>query len=126
MNNLTESEFQEIIHRRSNGVISFAEFLEELSARGINEYTIDVATGQATYKGIQSEFKTNSQINWVVANTFNSNKAIETIANISLHFLDFLKEIAEAGIAYYQVNILEKKVVYFGIGGEKVEEQLKI
>ena len=48
---ITESEFQEIIRRRSNGKINFPQFLEELSQRGINEYEIEVATGQATYKG---------------------------------------------------------------------------
>ena len=51
---ITESEFQEIIRRRSNGKINFPQFLEELSQRGINEYEIEVATGQATYKGVYS------------------------------------------------------------------------
>ncbi len=125
-NKLTEGEFQEIIRRRSDGVINFSEFLSELSQRGINEYEIEVATGQATYKGIYSDFKTDSQVSLVVADKFNRNKVLEAIANISLPFLDFLKEIAEAGIVNYRVNIGEKKVIYIGIGEEKVEEQLKI
>jgi uncharacterized protein YbcV (DUF1398 family) len=125
-NKLTEGEFQEIIRRRSDGVINFSEFLNELSQRGINDYEIEVATGQATYKGIYSDFKTDSQVSLVVADKFNRNKVLEAIANISLPFLDFLKEIAEAGIVNYRVNIGEKKVIYIGIGEEKVEEQLKI
>ena len=125
-NKLTEGEFQEIIRRRSDGVINFSEFLNELSQRGINDYEIEVATGQATYKGIYSDFKTDSQMSLVVADKFNRNKVLEAIANISLPFLDFLKEIAEAGIVNYRVNIGEKKVIYIGIGEEKVEEQLKI
>ena len=125
-NKLTEGEFQEIIRSRSDGVINFSEFLNELSQRGINEYEIEVATGQATYKGIYSDFKTDSQVSLVVADKFNRNKVLEAIANISLPFLDFLKEIAEAGIVNYRVNIGEKKVIYIGIGEEKVEEQLKI
>lgn len=125
-NKLTEGEFQEIIRRRSDGVINFFEFLNELSQRGINDYEIEVATGQATYKGIYSDFKTDSQMSLVVADKFNRNKVLEAIANISLPFLDFLKEIAEAGIVNYRVNIGEKKVIYIGIGEEKVEEQLKI
>ena len=125
-NKLTEGEFQEIIRRRSDGVINFSEFLNELSQRGINDYEIEVATGQATYKGIYSDFKTDSQVSLVVADKFNRNKVFEAIANISLPFLDFLKEIAEAGIVNYRVNIGEKKVIYIGIGEEKVEEQLKI
>jgi len=125
-NKLTEGEFQEIIRRRSDGVINFSEFLNELSQRGINDYEIEVATGQATYKGIYSDFKTDSQMSLVVADKFNRNKVFEAIANISLPFLDFLKEIAEAGIVNYRVNIGEKKVIYIGIGEEKVEEQLKI
>ncbi|WP_312093545.1 DUF1398 family protein [Niallia sp.] len=123
---ITESEFQEIISRRSSGAIDFSEFLDELSKRGINEYEIDVASGQATYKGVYSAFKTDSQVNLVVSDNFNRNKVLEAIANISLPFLDFLQEIAEAGIVTYRVFILEKKVIYLGTNGEKVEEQLKI
>lgn len=123
---ITESEFQEIIRRRSNGDISFSQFLEELSQRGINEYEIEVATGQATYKGIHSEFKTGSQVSLVISDKFNKNKVLKAIANISLPFLDFLKEIAEAGIVIYRVNIPEKNVKYIGIREEIIEEQLKV
>ena len=123
---ITEGEFQEIIRSRSSGKISFPQFLEELSHRGIHEYEIDVATGQATYKGVHSEFKTDSQVSLVISDKFNRNKVLEAISNISLPFLAFLKEIAEAGIAIYHVDIPEKKVTYIGIGEEKITEQLKI
>jgi len=123
---ITETEFQEIIRRRSSGEISFAQFLEELSQRGINEYEIDVATGQATYKGVHSEFKTDSQVNLVISEPFNRNRVLEAIATISLPFLDFLKEIAAAGIVTYRVNIPEKKVSYIGVREEVIEEQLKV
>lgn len=123
---LTESKFQEIIRRRSNGEISFPKFLEELSQRGINEYEIDVTTGQATYKGVHSEFKTDAQVCLVISDVFNRSKVLEAIANISLPFLDFLKEIAEAGIVTYRVYIPDKKVTYFGIGEEVIEEELKV
>jgi uncharacterized protein YbcV (DUF1398 family) len=125
-NKLTESEFQEIISRRSNGSITYAQFLDELSQRGINEYDIDVAAGQATYKGMYSEFKTGSQVSLAIVDTFNRNKAVEAITNISLPFLDVLNAIAEAGIVFYRVNIAEKKVIYFGAGEEKIEEELKL
>jgi uncharacterized protein YbcV (DUF1398 family) len=123
---ITESEFQEVIRRRSNGVIDFSQFLDELYQRGINEYEIEVATGQATYKGVDSEFKTDSQVNLVISGNFNRNRVHKAINNISLPFLDFLQEIAEAGILTYRVFIKEKKVVYIGIRGEEIEEQLKI
>ncbi|MFD0048034.1 DUF1398 family protein [Actinomycetes bacterium NPDC127524] len=123
---ITESEFQEIIRRRSNGVIDFSQFLDELSQRGINEYEIEVATGQATYKGVYSEFKTDSQVNYGITDKFNGNKVLEAISNISLPFLDFLKEIADAGIVTYRVIIPEKEAIYLGIRGEEIEEQLKI
>lgn len=122
---ITESEFQKIIRRRSNGVIDFSQFLDELSQRGINEYEIEVATGQATYKGVYSEFKTDSQVNLVISDNFNRNKVLEAISNISLPFLDFLKEIADAGIVTYRVIIPEKKAIYLGNRGEEIEEQLK-
>ena len=125
-NNLTEDEFQEIVRKRSEGVISFSEFLDELSQKGIYEYEIEVATGRATYKSIYSDFKTDPQVSLVVADKFNRNIVLEAIGNISLPFLDFLKEIAKAGIVNYRVNIGDKKVIYIGIGEEKVEEQLKI
>jgi uncharacterized protein YbcV (DUF1398 family) len=123
---ITESEFQDIIRRRSNGDLSFPQFLDELSQRGINEYEIDVATGQATYKGFHSEFKTDSQISLVISDKFNRNKVLEAIANISLPFLDFLKVISEAGIVTYRVYIPEKKVEYIGIEEEIIEEKLKV
>ena len=123
---ITESEFQEIIRRRSNGKINFPQFLEELSQRGINEYEIEVATGQATYKGVYSEFTTDSQVSLVLSDHFNRNKVLEAIANISLPFLDFLKEIAEAGIVTYRVYIPERRVTYIGVGNEEMEEQLKV
>ncbi|MBY0098795.1 DUF1398 family protein [Mesobacillus maritimus] len=123
---ITESELREIILRRSNGVIDFPQFLDELSQRGINEYEIEIATGQATYKGAYSEFKTDSQVNLLISDDFNRNKALEAITNISLPFLDFLQEIAQAGIITYRVFIKEKKVRYLGVNGEEIEEQLKI
>jgi uncharacterized protein YbcV (DUF1398 family) len=123
---LTESKFQDIIRRRSNGEISFPKFLEELSQRGIIEYEIDVATGQATYKGVHSEFKTDAQVRLVISDEFKRSKVHEAIANISLPFLDLLKEIAEAGIVTYRVYISDKKVTYFGIGEEEIKEQLKV
>lgn len=124
--NFTENQFQDIIRRRSKGEISFSEFLDELFQNGIKEYQIEVATGQATYKGVHSEFKTDSQVSLDISNKFNREKALEAIENISLPFLDFLKEIAEAGIVSYRVMIPEKKVTYLGIGAEKIEEQLKV
>jgi uncharacterized protein YbcV (DUF1398 family) len=124
--NITESEFQEIIRRRSNSELSFSEFLQELSRRGINEYEIEVATGQATYRGVHSEFKTDSQVSLIISDQFNGNKVLEAIANISLPFVNFLKEIAEAGIVTYRVSIPEKRVKYIGIGEEEIDEQLKV
>ena len=125
-NKLTEGEFHEIIRRRSNGVINFSEFLNELSQRGINEYEIEVATGQATYKGIYSDFKTDTQVSLVVADKFNRDKLLEAIANISLPFLDFLKEIAEAGIVNYRVNIGEKKLyITLVLEKKKLKNSLK-
>jgi uncharacterized protein YbcV (DUF1398 family) len=71
---LTEGEFQEIIRRRNEGVISFSEFLDVLSQRGINDYVIDVATGQATYKGKDSTFKPDTQVHLIVTGSFNKDK----------------------------------------------------
>jgi uncharacterized protein YbcV (DUF1398 family) len=118
---LSESDFQEIIRKRSESEISFSRFLKELSQRGIKEYEIEVVSGQATYKGVHSVFKTDPQVSLNITNTFNKNKVIQAIANISLP-----KEIAEAGILTYRVYIPEKKIIYFGIGGEEIEERLNV
>jgi len=88
---LTEKELNEIIERRSTGRTSFAEFLDELSKIGVIQYDIDVASGQATYKGAHSELKTEPQVNFVISNDFNRNQALQIIANITLPFLDFLR-----------------------------------
>jgi uncharacterized protein YbcV (DUF1398 family) len=125
-NKPTVKALHEIIERRSTGKKSFAEFLEELAAIGIIQYDIDVSTGQATYKGGGSELKTEPQVTFAISNQFNRKKALETIANITLPFLDFLKEIANAGIITYTVNITEKKAIYMGVNGDQIVEPLKI
>lgn len=121
-NKITENELKKILSKRSNGEISFTQFLEKLSERGINEYEIDVTTGQATYKADHTVFRTDTQISLVISDKFNKNKALEAIANIALPFLDFLKEIADAGIVTYRVYIPEQKVTYIGVGGEEINE----
>ena len=125
-NKPTEKELHEIIESRSTGKTSFAEFLEELHTIGIIQYDIDVATGRATYKGEHSELSTEPQVNFVISNQFNRNQAGQTIANITLPFLDFLREMANAGIASYTVNINEKKAVYMGINNEQIVETLQL
>jgi uncharacterized protein YbcV (DUF1398 family) len=123
---LTENGLHEIIEKRSTGKLSFREFLEELSKIGITQYVIDVATGEATYKNEQSELKTDPQVNLVISNYFDRNQASQIIANITLPFLDFLREIANAGIKTYTVHITEKKAVYLGIHGEQILEPLQL
>ncbi|WP_223594696.1 DUF1398 family protein [Neobacillus bataviensis] len=123
---ITEKEVHEVIERRSTGKTSFAEFLEELSQIGIVEYDIDVATGQATYKGENSELQTEPQVNFVISKHFDRNQAVQIIANITLPFLDFLREIANAGIKSYNVNITEKKAIYMGMNGEQLVEPLQL
>jgi uncharacterized protein YbcV (DUF1398 family) len=127
MNNKpTEKDVHEVIERRSTGKTSFAEFLEELHTIGIIQYDIDVATGRAAYNSGHSVVETEPQVNFVISNQFNRNQALQTIANITLPFLDFLGQMANAGIASYTVNINEKKAVYVGINGEQIVEQLQL
>ncbi|MFP7298763.1 DUF1398 family protein [Neobacillus niacini] len=121
-----KEKVHEIIERRSTGKTSFAQFLEELHRIGIIQYDIDVATGRATYKAEHSETATEPQVNFVISTHFNRNHALQTIANISLPFLDFLKEMANAGIVSYTVNINEKKAVYTGGNGEQIVEPLQL
>jgi uncharacterized protein YbcV (DUF1398 family) len=125
-NKLTKKEVHEIIERRSTGKTSFAEFLEELQTIGVIRYDIDVATGRAAYKAGHSEVATEPQVNFVISNQLNRDHALQTIANITLPFLDFLREMANAGIASYTVNINEKKVIYAGINGEQIVEPLRL
>ncbi|MCM3693627.1 DUF1398 family protein [Neobacillus niacini] len=127
MNNKpTEKEVHEIIERRSTGKTSFVEFLEELQTIGIIQYDIDVATGRAAYKAGHTEVATEPQVNFVISNQLNRDYALQTIANITLPFLDFLRELAIAGIASYTVNINEKKAIYAGINGEQIVEPLRL
>ncbi len=123
---LTEKELNKIIERRSTGKTSFAEFLVELSEIGIMQYQINVATGQASYMGEHSELQTEPQVNFVIANHFNRDQALQSIANITLPFLDFLREMANAGIMTYTVHISEKKAIYQGKNGEQIEEQIQL
>lgn len=123
---LTEKALREIIERRSTGKTSFAEFLEDLSIIGVIQYDIDVATGEATYQGKHSSEKTEQQVNFVISNQFNRNQALQTIANITLPFLDFLRDMANAGITSYNVNIPKKKAIYVGVNGEQIIEPLQL
>jgi uncharacterized protein YbcV (DUF1398 family) len=122
----SEKDVHEVIERRSTGKTSFAQFLEELHTIGIIQYDIDVATGRATYKAENSELKTEPQVNFVISNQFDREHALQSIANITLPFLDFLRELANAGIASYTVNINEKKAVYTGINGDQIVEPLQL
>jgi uncharacterized protein YbcV (DUF1398 family) len=122
----TEEELHIVIERRSTGKTSFSEFLEELSEIGIIQYDIDVATGEATYNGLQSKLKTDPQVNFAISNQFDKDSAVQSIKNITLPFLDFLRELANAGIKTYQVNISEKKAIYLGENGEEIVEPLKL
>ncbi|WHY02450.1 DUF1398 family protein [Neobacillus sp. DY30] len=125
INKLTEKELHKIIERRSTGKTSFAEFLEELSQIGVIQYEINVASGQAGYKSEHSEVKTDPQVEFVISHDFNRNQAIQAIANITLPFLDFLRDLAAAGVITYNVNIIEKKSTYVGINGEQIVEPLQ-
>lgn len=122
--NLTENELHKIIERRSTGKTNFGEFLEELSHLGVIQYDINVATGQATYKGEHSEVKTDPQVQFVISNDFNKNQALQAIASIALPFLDFLRELAAAGVTTYNVNIIDKKATYIGNNGDQIVEPL--
>jgi uncharacterized protein YbcV (DUF1398 family) len=124
--NLTEKALQKIIERRSTGKTNFGEFLEDLSQIGVIQYDINVATGQATYKGEHSEVKTDPQVQFVISNDFNRNQALQAIASIALPFLDLLRELAAAGVTTYNVNIIEKKATYVGINGDKIVEPLQL
>lgn len=121
---LTKNELKKVIERRSTGKTSFGEFLEELSQIGVIQYDINVATGQAAYKGKNSEVKTDPQVQFVISNDFNKNQVLQAIASIALPFLDFLRELASAGVTTYNVNIIEKKATYFGIYGDQIVEPL--
>jgi uncharacterized protein YbcV (DUF1398 family) len=121
-----EEELHIVIERRSTGKTSYSEFLKELSVIGIIQYDIDVATGEATYKGLQSKLKTDPQVNFAISNQFDRDSAVQSITNITLPFLDFLRELANAGIKTYQVNISEKKAIYLGANGEEIVEPLKL
>ncbi|WP_160723587.1 DUF1398 family protein [Bacillus sp. USDA818B3_A] len=123
---LTEEELHKIIERRSTGKTSFAEFLEELVKIGVSQYTINVATGQATYKGEHSELETDPQVDFIISDQFNRDQALKAINYIALPFLDFLREIANAGISTYTVNIREKKSIYFGMNGDQIVEPLQL
>jgi uncharacterized protein YbcV (DUF1398 family) len=125
-NERTEKELQKVIERRSTGKTNFSEFLEELSQIGVVQYDIIVATGQATYKGEHSEVKTDPQVQFVISNDFNRNQALKAIASITLPFLDFLRELASAGVTTYNVNIIEKKATYVGTNGDQIVEPLQL
>lgn len=125
-NNLTEKELQKVIERRSTGKTSFGEFLEELSQIGVIQYEINVATGQAAYMGENSEVKTDPQVQFVISNDFNRNQALQAIASIALPFLDFLRDLASAGVTTYNVNITKKKATYVGINGDQIVEPLQL
>jgi uncharacterized protein YbcV (DUF1398 family) len=122
----SEKDVHEVIERRSTGKTSFAQFLAELHTIGIIQYDIDVATGRATYKAENSELKTEPQVNFVISNHFDRDHALQSIANITLPFLDFLRELANAGISSYNVNINEEKAIYTGINGDQIVEPLQL
>jgi uncharacterized protein YbcV (DUF1398 family) len=123
---LTEKDLHEVIERRSTGKTSFEEFLQDLANIGVNQYNINVATGEATYIGEDSEVKTDPQVKFVITDQLNRNQAIEAIANMTLPFLDLLRELANAGVATYNVHLIERKATYIASNGEQVVEPLRL
>jgi uncharacterized protein YbcV (DUF1398 family) len=121
---LNEQNLHEVIERRSTGKTSYSEFLQELSSIGVIHYDTDVATGQVTYFGENSELKTDTQVDFTISESFNRSQAMQAISNLTLPFLDCLRELANAGIRSYTINLKEKQAVYTGTKAEQIIEPL--
>jgi uncharacterized protein YbcV (DUF1398 family) len=103
---------------------SYPDLVKHLIQVGIESYTVDVSSSTILYRLAQGQTMLHpgtAEIR-IIENTFDKNKTIQAIRNNQQGKTDypgFMKEIAGAGVRFYEATLIgsNKRVTYIGTGG---------
>ncbi len=121
------------IQKASENAENFVELVKRLISLGITSYTVDVKTGLICYRygmGLVTITHPCSKTVLDISEAFNGKLVKEAIKNNQQGKSDytaFMKEIAAAGVYFYEVVLTgnSKRVIYIGIYGY-LEEPIPI
>ncbi len=126
---LMPSQIKDVLNRAALEKWSYPQIFEALQAAGVEYYETHVSTCQTTYYGGDESLKESSlsQSPLVVAPDF----SVESIQNAigrnqrkETTYLEFLQEIAAAGVFTYRVDMKLRSICYKGREGEKYIEKV--
>jgi uncharacterized protein YbcV (DUF1398 family) len=122
---LNKEILERAIALNKEGKIDFSEFLSELNDAGVQSYRVDVPTKTLIYSA--GEGKENYEENgWKgeealdIAENYNEEEvkiALKRAQTKQTDFPSFLKEVGQAGIMYYLVDVPSRTIRYVGNGG---------
>ena len=108
---------------------NYPDLAKHLSEIGVESYTVDTASGTILYrfKAGETVLHPGTVAARAISENFNGQKTIEAIRNNQQGKTDyptFMKEIAEAGVRFYEATLIgaNKRVTYIGIGGSYEEK----
>ncbi|MEO6547166.1 MAG: DUF1398 family protein [Ferruginibacter sp.] len=107
---------------------TYPDLVFKLISLGVQSYTVDVATGITLYRfdgGVQ-ELHQQSSVARNLADTFSYDltvKAVKDNQEGKTDYPGFMKDIAKAGVRFYEATFTGNlRVTYIGIGGVYEEE----
>lgn len=107
-----------------NGKITFPEVVSRMASTGVERYLVDLIGMQKMAYGVNGDYYSASLvlekplINAVFSGE-NVGKAVKSIQQGQIKYLEFLDQITKAGCSHYEVYISGRKVCYFGRKGEQ-------
>lgn len=121
---------QEISKKSKAERWAFPKTFNALKEAGVEFYDVDVATHRITFHGAGQKLTEDSPAGFQILNVghhFDANlvhKAIMKHQTEKTSYLDFLKDIANAGTVFYRVDMAKGAIIYKGKnpGEEHVEK----
>jgi uncharacterized protein YbcV (DUF1398 family) len=111
-----------------NGTLRFPDVVEKLVELGVESYHADLYRHEKTYYmpsgDSHGERETKLPL-FPVADTFDVDgvrEAIHRVQKVEVNYIEFMDQIARAGVAHYWVYLTGEKAVYVGRRGESWTE----
>jgi uncharacterized protein YbcV (DUF1398 family) len=106
---------------------------QELLAAGVVSYRTSIANNRTVYRGASSQYEephAEEESSLEVAQLFQADAVKRGLKHHQIHrtpFSDFVKDMAEAGVQYYEVNMSNRTINYTsGQPGQSVEERIPV
>ncbi len=107
-----------------SGVMTFPEVVGKLAGIGCESYTVDVLSQKQTLYGADGavhEISLPLLGDWSVPIEFNQPAVKDALVKIQTKqsvYMEFMRQIVDAGVAKYEVFIQGRKVIYLGRNGD--------